>query len=54
MRAYKEKKLGEGKASQLVTNNMINKLIRVVSTMVESGGSSTTPSMYRRSHKKQP
>lgn len=37
MRAYKEKKLGEGKASQLVTNNMINKLIRVVSTMWNQG-----------------
>lgn len=29
-RRYKKRKLGEGKASQLVTNNMINKLIRVV------------------------
>ncbi len=29
-RRYKERKLAEGKASQLVTNNMINKLIRVV------------------------
>lgn len=27
MRAYKQKKLSEGKASKLVTNNMINKLI---------------------------
>lgn len=33
MRAYKQKKLREGKASKLVTNNMINKLIRVASTM---------------------
>ena len=29
-RRYKERKLAEGKASQLVTNNIINKLIRVV------------------------
>ncbi len=29
-RQYKKRKLEEGKASQLVTNNMINKLIRVV------------------------
>jgi transposase len=29
-RQYKGRKLAEGKASQLVTNNMINKLIRVV------------------------
>ena len=29
-RRYKQRKLAEGKASQLVTNNIINKLIRVV------------------------
>ena len=29
-RRYKERKLAAGKASELVTNNMINKLIRVV------------------------
>lgn len=29
-RQYKKRKLDEGKASQLVTNNMINKLLRVV------------------------
>ena len=29
-RRYKERKLAQGKASQLVTNNIINKLIRVV------------------------
>ena len=29
-RRYKARKLAEGKASQLVTNNIINKLIRVV------------------------
>lgn len=37
MRVYKEKKLGEGKASKLVTNNMINKLIRVAVTMWNQG-----------------
>lgn len=37
MRAYKQKKLGEGKASKLVTNNMINKLIRIASTMWNQG-----------------
>lgn len=37
MRAYKEKKLAEGKDSKLVTNNMINKLIRVVSTLWNQG-----------------
>lgn len=33
MRAYKQKKLAEGKASQLVTNNMINKLLRVLAAV---------------------
>lgn len=33
LRAYKEKKLSEGKPSQLVTNNVINKLIRTATTM---------------------
>jgi len=30
MQAYKAKKLAEGKASQLVTNNLINRLLRIV------------------------
>lgn len=30
MRAYKQKKLAEGKASKLVTNNLINRLLRIV------------------------
>lgn len=33
LRAYKQRKLSQGKASQVVTNNLINKLIRVVATM---------------------
>lgn len=37
MRAYKEKKLAEGKDAKLVTNNMINKLIRVASTLWNQG-----------------
>lgn len=30
LRAYKQKKLAEGKASKLVTNNLINRLLRIV------------------------
>lgn len=30
LRDYKEKKLAEGKASKLVTNNLINRLLRIV------------------------
>lgn len=44
MRAYKEKKLAEGKPSKLITNNVINKLIRVVSTMWNEG------TLYEPSH----
>lgn len=32
-RRYKERKLGQGKPSKLVTNNIINKLIRIVCTL---------------------
>lgn len=44
LQAYNEKKLAEGKPSKLITNNVINKLIRVVSTMWNEG------TLYEPSH----